>query len=111
MTQPRFKVKKGDLVEVMCGSDKGKQGRVEKVFLDEGRVQVSGIRKVTRHIRPSMQHPEGVFSKELSVHISNVAVVDPSTAHPSRVGVRVTEGGDRVRYFKKSGAEVERPVR
>jgi large subunit ribosomal protein L24 len=102
MTQPKFKVKRGDTVQVTTGSHKGKQGIVQKVLLDEGKVIVEGVNIVTRHMRPSAVNPEGRIEKTKPIQISNVAVVDPSTNEPSKVGYRM-EDGKKVRYYKKSG--------
>lgn len=106
MTQARFKVKKGDLVQVTTGKNKGKRGTVTKVLLDEARVIVEGVNVVRRHIRPSHMHPQGVFDKTLPIHISNVAIVDPSTDKPAKVQVRIQEDGTKVRVFKKSNNPV-----
>lgn len=111
MTQARFKVKKGDFVRVMTGKEKGKVGTVLKVFLDEGRVLVSGVRSVVRFMRPSQAHPDGKVSKNLPIHISNVAVVDPSDNKPSKVGYRVNKDGKKERFFKRTQNVVEREVK
>lgn len=106
MTQPKYKIKKGDKIQVLVGKDKGKQGMVTKVFLDDGKVLVDGINLVMRHYRPSSTHAGGKEEKNLPIHISNVVLVDPSTGTYSKVGIRM-ESGKRVRYFKKSGNLVE----
>lgn len=102
MTQPKFRVKKGDLVQVVTGKHKGRRGIVQKVFLDEGRVMVENINTVTRHIRPSEINPEGRVLKTLPIHISNVALIDPSTNRTDKVSYRI-EGDRKVRFFKKTG--------
>lgn len=107
MTQVRFKIKKGDFVQVMVGRDKGKTGIVKKVFLKEARVLVEGVHSVVRFIRPSQSNPEGRISKNLPIHVSNVAVVDPFDQKPSRIGYRMNEKGEKERFFKKSGKIVE----
>lgn len=109
MTQARFKIKKGDFVMVMKGQDRGKKGVVQKVLLDEAKVIVEGVRSVVRHIRPSQANPNGQISKNLPVHISTVALVDPETETISRVGYRFNAEGKKERYFKKSGQTVEEP--
>lgn len=101
MTQPRFKVKRGDFVEVTTGKDKGKRGVIFKVDLEEARVYISGLGEYVRHIRPSQAHPEGQVKKQRPYHISNVALVDPSTNVTSRVGYRFDDG-KKVRFFKES---------
>lgn len=101
MTQPKFKVKKGDTVKVMIGKDKGVVGTVEKVLLDEARVVVTGVNVRTRHAKPSHANPNGSYEVTHSIHISNVAVVNTDGNH-SKVGYR-EEDGKKVRYFKKTG--------
>lgn len=102
MTQANFKVKKGDLVEVRTGAQKGKRGVVLKVFLDEARVIVDGLPEVRRNIRPSQQNPSGFIMKKRPIHISNVALVDNSTGLSGKVGYKVVDD-EKVRFFKKSG--------
>jgi large subunit ribosomal protein L24 len=103
MTQPKLKIKRGDQVMVVVGQHKGKTGTVTKVLLDAQRVFIEGVGLVVRHIRPSMQAPNGTQQKPISFHVSNVALADPVTNKPARVGVRVTEERTRIRFFKKSG--------
>lgn len=102
MTQPKFKIKKGDLVQVTAGKDKGKQGQVSKMLLSEARAVVEGINLVTRNQKPSATNPGGPVQKSLSIHISNLAVVDPSNGQPGRIGYKI-EDGQKVRFFKKTG--------
>jgi len=106
MTQVRFKVKKGDLVEVTTGKNKGRRGIVQKVILEDARVVVEGVNQVVRHLRPTAQNPEGSVTKTLPIHVSNVSVVDPSTDAPSKVGYKVNPDGTKIRIFKKSGQPV-----
>ena len=105
MTQIKCKIKKGDLVQVTTGKDKGRRGTVQKVVLEDSRVIVEGVNVVTRHMRPSQANPSGKEQKTKSIHVSNVLIVDPSTDKPSRVG-KLVKDGKRVRVFKKSGKEV-----
>jgi large subunit ribosomal protein L24 len=102
MTQPKFKIKRGDLVQVTAGKDKGKQGQVMKILLCEARAVVEGINLVTRNQKPSATNPGGPVQKNLSIHISNLAVVDLSSGKPGRVGYKIHEG-QKVRFFKKTG--------
>lgn len=106
MTQVRFKIKKGDLVQVTTGKNKGRRGIVQKVLLSEGRVIVEGVNQVTRHMRPSQANPNGSVVKTLPIHISNVAAVDPTTDAPAKVGYKVNQDGSKVRVFKKTGNAV-----
>lgn len=103
MTQPKFKVKRGDLVLVTTGRSKGQRGTVKKVFLDKAQVIVENVNVVVRNIKPDYRHPEGSFKKELPISISNVSLIDPSTDKPGKVGYKLDDTGRKVRYFKKSG--------
>ncbi len=106
MTQARFKVKKGDFVEVTTGKHKGLRGKVTKVLLDDAKVLVENVNMVVRHVRPTPAAPEGKVTKHLPLHISNVAIVDPSTDKCAKVMVKINEDGQKVRVFKKSGTQV-----
>jgi large subunit ribosomal protein L24 len=97
------KIKKGDSVIVLTGKDKGRKGTVTKVMPEDNRVLVQGINMVQRHTRPSQSNPNGgIVNKEASLHISNVAIADPSSGKPTRVGFKI-EGDKKVRVAKKSG--------
>lgn len=99
------KIKKGDTVVVLTGraSDKGKKGKVLRVIPSENRVLVEGVNIVQRHTRPSQANPQGgIVNKEAPIHVSNVAIADPKTGEPTRVGFRI-EDGKKVRFAKKSG--------
>ncbi len=97
------KIRKGDRVVILSGRDKGRSGAVLKVLPKEERVLVKGLNIVHRHTRPTQADPQGgIKDKEASLHLSNVAIVDPKTGGPTRVGFRV-EGGKKVRFAKKSG--------
>ncbi|HLK23540.1 MAG TPA: 50S ribosomal protein L24 [Caulobacteraceae bacterium] len=101
------KIKKNDRVVVLAGKDKGRQGAVVRVFPKEGRLVVSGVNMVKRHTRPSQTDPQGgIRNKEAPLHISNVALVDPKSGGPTRVGFRI-EDGKKVRYAKKSGEVID----
>lgn len=106
MTQKKFKVHRGDLIQVTAGKEKGKRGEVIKVIKEDDRVLVKGINMVTRFAKQSAQNPNGIFKKEASIHISNVAIVNPGTDAPAKVGVRTREDGTRERYFKNNGASL-----
>jgi large subunit ribosomal protein L24 len=104
----KFKIKKGDRVIVVTGKDRGKQGEVLKVLRDDERLIVNGVNVVKRHTRPSARHPGGIVEKEASIHISNVAHVDPASSRPSRVGYRTLDDGRKVRVAKRSGDIIDR---
>ena len=102
------KIKKGDSVIVLAGKDKGRKGTVTKVMPTDNRVLVQGVNMVQRHTRQSQTNPNGgIVHKEASLHISNVAIADPSSGKPTRVGFKIAKdstGADKkVRVAKKSG--------
>ena len=101
-------IKKGDNVYVLSGDDRGKQGRVLSVDRQKLRAIVEGVNFVTKATKPSAQHPQGgLVKKEAPVHISNLALLDPKSGKPTRVGYRIDENGKKVRYSKKSGQEIK----
>ncbi|HAJ45534.1 MAG TPA: 50S ribosomal protein L24 [Alphaproteobacteria bacterium] len=102
----KMKIKKGDRVVVITGTDKGKRGEVLKVMPDEGRVIVSGVRLVKRHTKQSAKTQGGILSKEGPIHVSNVALVDPKSQKPTRVGFKMLTDGTKVRVAKRSGEEI-----
>ena len=102
MMQPKIKIKKGDEVIVITGKEKGKKGQVLEVMPAESRVKVQGINMVKRHRRPTQTAPGGIDNIEASMHISNVAHVDPDTGKATRVGYSVKDG-NKVRVAKASG--------
>lgn len=101
------KIKKGDKVVVLTGTDRGAKGEVLKVLTEENRVIVQGVNMVTRHRKPSQLSGGGIEKKEASIHVSNVAVADPKSGEATRVGFKVLKDGKKVRYAKKSGETVE----
>lgn len=104
----KLKIKKGDQVIVISGSDKGKRGEVTKVFPKENRAVVAGVHRVKRHVKPSMTSQGGIIEQERPVHLSNLAVVDPKTDKPTRVGFKTLEDGRKVRFAKVSGEVIDR---
>jgi large subunit ribosomal protein L24 len=103
----KFKIKKGDRVVVTTGRDKGKSGEVLAVQRDRNRVLVQGVNLVKRHQKPSQTAQGGIIEKEASVHISNVAHIDPKTDQPTRVGYRLLDDGRKVRFAKRSGEVID----
>jgi large subunit ribosomal protein L24 len=116
-------IKKGDLVQVISGAsqerggDKGKQGRVIEVQVEKNRIIVEGVNFVTKHVKVGQTQrgskTGGIETHEAPIHVSNVALIDPDTKKPTRVGFRsetVTKDGVtktvRVRYAKKSGKDL-----
>jgi len=98
------KIVKGDKVEVLAGRDKGKQGIVQKI-LNNDRALVEGVNMVKKHVRPNPNKGEtgGIVDQEASIHVSNLALVNPSTGKRDRVGVKTMEDGKKVRFFKSNG--------
>jgi large subunit ribosomal protein L24 len=104
---PKLKIKKGDKVVVITGRDKGKVGEVKKVMPTENRVIVDGVNMIKRHTRPSAGNPGGIVEKEASIHVSNVAYVDPKTDKPTRIGYKTLEDGRKVRVARRSGEVID----
>jgi large subunit ribosomal protein L24 len=104
---PKLKIKKGDKVVVITGRDRGKTGEVKKVLPAENRVVVDGVNMVKRHTAPSAGNAGGIVEKEASIHVSNVAYVDPKTDTPTRVGYKTLEDGRKVRFAKRSGEIID----
>ena len=102
-----FKIKKGDKVIAIAGKDKGKTGEVLRVLRKEDRVLVQGLNMVKRHQRPSQASPGGIMDKEAPLHISNVALIDPKTDRPTRVGYRMEDTGRKVRVARRSGEVID----
>ena len=101
------KIRKGDKVIVLTGRDKGRSGEVIEVRPQEARALVRGINMVKRHQKQTAQQEGGIISKELSIHLSNLAVADPKDGKPTRVGFKVMNDGRRVRVAKRSGVEID----
>ena len=102
-----LKIRRGDTVVVISGKEKGKRGEVERVLPKENRVVVGGVNVRTRHARPTQQNPEGLYTFEAPIHVSNVMLVDPDSGEPTRVGYRFTDSGEKVRVSKKSGKDID----
>ena len=104
----KLHIKKGDTVYVLAGEDKGQQGRVLSVQAAKNRAIVEGINIVSKSTKPTAKHPQGgIIKMEAPIHISNLALIDPKSGKPTRVGFRVNEKGEKVRYSKKSGEEIK----
>jgi large subunit ribosomal protein L24 len=97
------KIKKGDRVIVTTGRDKGRTGEVRQVNPTEGRAIVAGVNMVRRHTRQTAQTEGGILSKEAPIHLSNLALADPKTGKPTRVGFKILDDGRKVRVAKRSG--------
>ena len=100
-------IKKGDMVYVLAGEDKGRTGRVLEVQRSKDRAIVEGVNMVTKATKPSAQHPQGgLVKKEAPIHISNLNLVDPKTGKPTRIAIK-RENGKAVRISKKSNQEIK----
>ena len=102
-----LKIRRGDMVTVISGKEKGKRGEVQKVIPKDNRVVVRGVNLRTRHARPTQQNQEGLYTFEAPLHVSNVMLVDPDTGEPTRVGYRFTDSGEKIRVSKKSGKDID----
>ncbi len=101
------RIKKGDKVVVLTGSDKGRSGEVLKVLPEEGRAVVQGINVAKRHQKQSQTQEGGIVSKELPIHLSNIALEDPKDGKPTRVGFKLLKDGKKVRFAKRSGEVID----
>jgi large subunit ribosomal protein L24 len=97
----KLKIKKGDTVQVIAGSQKGKKGVVTAVIKDANRAVVEGINIRKKHMKPTNNNPGGIMEIEAPLHISNLSLLDPKSGKPTRVGYRM-EKDQKVRYSKKS---------
>jgi large subunit ribosomal protein L24 len=106
----KFRLRKDDEVVVISGKDKGKTGKVLRIDTERDRVFVEGLNIIKRHQRPNPGRPNaevGVIEREGPIHVSNVALKDPKSGKPTRVGFKRTEQGNRLRVAKRSGAELD----
>src|SRR5260370_17831294 len=105
---PKRKSKKGDKVVASRGRDKGKAGEVLRVFPAEARGVVQGVHIARRHTKPRMGDPGGIVEKELAIHVSNLAHVDPQSGKPTRVGYKFLDDGRKVRFARRSGEMLDK---
>ncbi|MCD8202686.1 MAG: 50S ribosomal protein L24 [Prevotella sp.] len=104
----KLHIKKNDSVIVLAGNDKGKKGKVLKVIVDKRRAIVEGVNMVSKHTKPSAKHPQGgIVKQEASIDISNLSLIDPKSGKPTRIAIKVTEDGKKIRVAKKSGEEIK----
>jgi len=106
--QKKLHIKKGDMVFVNAGDDKGKKARVLEVIRKTNRAIVEGVNIISKHTKPNSEYPEGgIIKKEAPIHISNLMVIDPTTGEPTRIGRRRDENNKLVRYSIKSKEEIK----
>ena len=104
----KLHIKKNDTVAVLAGEDKGKTGKVLKVLVEKNRALVEGVNMVSKSTKPSAKNPQGgIVKQEAPIHISNLSLIDPKSGKATRVGIKVTEDGKKVRIAKKSGEEIK----
>jgi large subunit ribosomal protein L24 len=101
----RWRIKKGDTVQVIAGKDKGAKGEILSVLRDDRRVVVKGVNVCTRHKKPSMNDPGGIVKFEKSIHASNVMLIDPTDEKPVRVGMKMIDG-KKTRVSKRTGSAI-----
>ncbi len=100
------RIRKGDNVLVIAGRDKGKTGEVLRVLPTESRAVVRGVNVVRKHQRQTASAQGGIITKELPIHISNIALTDAS-GKATRVGFRFADGGRKVRFAKRTGDTID----
>ena len=103
-----MKIRKGDRVKVIAGRSKGKVGDVLRVLPAESRVVVSGVNVIKRHTKPSRADSGGIIEREAAIRVSNVALIDPKTDKPTKVGFKFLEDGRKVRFARGSGETIDR---
>jgi large subunit ribosomal protein L24 len=101
------RIKKGDRVVVTTGRDKGKKGEVLRVYADDNRALVQGINVMKKHQKQTQREQGGIVNKEATIHMSNLAHVDPKDGSASRVGWKELKDGRMVRFAKKSGEVID----
>jgi large subunit ribosomal protein L24 len=109
--QPKaLQIKKGDLVQVITGKDKGATGKVIQAYPNTERVLVEGVNRIKKHTKVTTTQrgaqSGGIVTQEAPIHVSNVMIVDPSDNRPTRIGHKVTEDGRRVRISRRTGTEL-----
>ena len=104
----KMHIKKGDTVYVLSGEDRGKQGRVLSVDATKNRAIVEGVNIVSKSTKPTAKYPQGgIVKMEAPINISNLSLIDPKSGKPTRIGIRVNDKGEKVRYAKESGEEIK----
>ena len=102
-------VRKGDTVVVVAGKERGKRGKVLRVFTGKGRVLVEKLNMIKKHQRPTQKLRQGgIIEREGPIHLSNVMLVDPQTDKPTRVGMRLLADGKKARLARRSGEFIDR---
>ncbi len=104
----KIRLKKGDLVQVLSGKYKGKQGKITATHPTENKVTVDGVNIVKKHMKPNQAYPQGgIIELTKPIWVSKVAIVDPNAKKPSRIGYNLAKDGSKTRVFKKSGKDIK----
>lgn len=104
----KIRLRKGDLVIVRAGKDKGKTGKVTAVHPRENKVTVDGINIVKKHVKPNREHPQGaIVELNKPIWVSKVSIVEPTSKKPTRVGYNLDKDGNKSRIYKSSGKEIK----
>lgn len=104
----KIRIKKGDTVVVLAGKQKGQTGKVSATHPQENKVTVDGINIVKKHQKPNQQHPQGgIIEITKPIWVSKVAIIEPTSNKPSRIGYSIDKDGNKTRVFKKSGKEIK----
>ena len=101
-----MKLKKGDRVRVLSGKDVGKEGEITRVLPERDRVIVDGVNVAKRHQRQTASQQAGIVTKEMPIHLSNIALTDDS-GKPTRVGFKINDAGRKIRFAKRSGVNID----
>ena len=101
-----MKIRKGDMVKIISGNDKGKTGQIIKVFPNKDRILVEGVNIVKKHSRPSQENPQGaILEKELSIHVSNAMYLNGN--NPTKIGIKRVKGGNKTRFSKLTNKDID----
>lgn len=103
----KLKIKKGDKVVVTTGKDKGKAGEIVRMIPTENRAVVRGVNLAKRHTKQTAGQEGGIVSKEMPIHVSNLALRDPKDGKPTRIGYKTLADGKKVRVAKRSGEVID----
>lgn len=104
----KIRLKKGDEVVVTAGKYKGQKGKITATHPTRNMVTVENINVVKRHVKPTQQSPQGgIVEKTKPLPVSNVAVVDPTSKKPTKIGYKLDKNGNKVRIYKSSGKEIK----
>ena len=104
----KLHIRKGDEVIVLAGDDKGRKGKVLKVLVTKQRALVEGVNMVSKSMKPSAKNPQGgIVKQDAPIHVSNLSLIDPKSGKATRIGMKKTDDGKKVRVAKKSGEVIK----